>query len=126
MQRAGLLYDADQQAMRTALGWVQQGDTHNCGPLATAAALSILKGLRPCAATLGLREEVYDCAGGALLRDCITMFLLDGEHIGDETEAGLKALWVGDEGMEAERRSWIDAADQLSQHLRLGGQAMAV
>ncbi|EIW65834.1 hypothetical protein TREMEDRAFT_66202 [Tremella mesenterica DSM 1558] len=75
-QNENWIFAPNTPRMRDHLHWVTQTDGHNCGPLATAAIFSIIQGIRPDTAHLGLVTTTYTPACAVVLRDSFTYFLL--------------------------------------------------
>ncbi|KAK4688487.1 hypothetical protein P7C73_g1632, partial [Tremellales sp. Uapishka_1] len=77
----GWMYMPNTMPMRDALGWLVQSDAHSCGPIATAAAVLLLRGMRPTPASLGnlpTSQNYMSSSASMLLRDSLfQMALLD-------------------------------------------------
>lgn len=73
-----LVLNAEWQNNRISLDWPRQVDQHNCGPLACAAAISILWGYKPCRATFGVNtDENMSSKRFIRLRHCLIYWFLD-------------------------------------------------
>ncbi|EIW66300.1 hypothetical protein TREMEDRAFT_65571 [Tremella mesenterica DSM 1558] len=105
------LFAPNTEALRQGLHWINQQDTYSCGPLATAAAMMVAQGIRPCRENLGLEKDLYLKEHATLLRDSILMVFLN-EHLrwAVATWAEFEVSpWICDPIVMEEMKNWNEA-----------------